>query len=34
MRDALHGLDAANSQIVLETIAHATGHRLPAPDTM
>lgn len=32
--DALIGLDTANSQIVLEAVAHATGHRLRAPDVM
>jgi hypothetical protein len=31
MRDTLVGLDTANSQIVLEAIAHATGHQFLAP---
>lgn len=34
MRDALVGLDTANSQIVLEAIAHTTGHRILAPDLL
>ena len=31
MRDTLVGLDTANSQIVLEAIAHATGHQFLTP---
>jgi hypothetical protein len=31
IRDNLVGLDTANSQIVLEAMAHATGHPLLAP---